>query len=82
MNLKMIHPRNIKSTGKAREILGLDGENPNPNYAANMYWDACNRLEDAEKIMEKFVAKVESGKAQSVETYAEMTKWLRELKRS
>ena len=36
------------------------------------------RLASARAIMQKFVDKVDSGRARSTETYGEMTEWLKE----
>jgi len=44
--------------------------------AGNIYWDACDKLASARSIMEKFVDKVDTGRARSKETYAEMKEWM------
>ena len=38
--------KSLGSTGAAKEGLGLDDAQPNYNYAANMYWDACKQIEE------------------------------------
>lgn len=45
-------------------------------YGAEVLYNARMRLVSAQKIMEKFVNKVDTGRARSKETYAEMKEWL------
>ena len=52
--------------------------NSPPNY--NHLWKAClgyeNRLASARAIMQRFVDKVDTGRARSKETYGEMKQWM------
>ena len=45
---------------------------------ADIISELCDKTILAGSIMEKFVNKVETGRARSIETYAEMKEWLEE----